>query len=190
MAITEPHPGGGAADEYLAVRCQLGERAAFDELIERWHEPLFKYIRRLASDDDSAREIVQDVWLRVLRGIGKLRDGTRLRPWLFGIARRALTDQLRARYAQPSSADIDLGDIAADVDQGGIEIEEEVQAMERQLTLLPRTEREVLTLFYLRELSLEQVAEVLDVPAGTVKSRLFRARHMLRRRIDSEGERS
>ena len=187
--MTRPQ-GSHTEDEWLVVRCQLGERPAFDELIDRWHGPLSQYVRRLAPDDDSAREIVQDVWVRVLRGIGKLRDSGKLRPWLFGIARRTLMDRLRDRYAEPSGVDIDSAEIPADQDPVAFDLEEEVQAMERQLALLPRKEQETLTLFYLRELSLEQVAEVLDIPAGTVKSRLFRARQMLRRRMESEGGRS
>ena len=175
-------------DELLVIRCQLGERSAFDELTERWHPPLWKYVRRLAGDDDAAKDVAQDVWLRVLRGIGRLRDGSRLRPWLFGIARRALMDRLRHHYAAPISSDIDVAELAAD--QTMDSLEEEIGAMEHELVRLPTTEREVLTLFYLRELSLAEVAEVLDVPVGTVKSRLFRARRLLRRGLDSEGTRA
>ena len=61
-------------DELLAIRCQLGEPGAFDALIERWHGPLWKYARRLTGDDDAASETVQDVWLRILRGISRLRE--------------------------------------------------------------------------------------------------------------------
>jgi RNA polymerase sigma-70 factor (ECF subfamily) len=175
-------------DELLVIRCQLGERSAFDELTERWHPPLWKYVRRQAGEDDAAKDVAQDVWLRVLRGIGRLRDGSRLRPWLFGIARRALMDRLRHQYAAPSSTDIDVADLAANPIADSLE--EEIGAMGHELTRLPATEREVLTLFYLRELSLAEVAEVLDVPVGTVKSRLFRARRLLRRGLDSEGTRT
>jgi RNA polymerase sigma factor (sigma-70 family) len=172
-------------DELLVVRCQLGERSAFDELIERWHPAIATYARRVAGDDDAAGDVVQDVWLRVLRGIGRLRDGSKLRPWLFGIARRVLMDRLRQRYAFPNHADIDASEIAADAAVDSVE--EDLAAMEHELTRLPFTEREVLTLFYLQELSLAQVADVLGVPVGTVKSRLFRARQLLRRGLD-EGE--
>jgi RNA polymerase sigma factor (sigma-70 family) len=175
-------------DELLVIRCQLGERSAFDELTERWHSPLWKYVRRQTGEDDAAKDVAQDVWLRVLRGIGRLRDGSRLRPWLFGIARRTLMDRLRYQYAAPLSSDIDLADLAADETLDALE--DEVGAMEHELARLPATEREVLTLFYLRELSLAEVAEVLDVPVGTVKSRLFRARRLLRRGLDSEGTRA
>ena len=63
------------ADELLAVRCQLGEAGAFDDLIARWQTPLWTYVRRLAGQDDAASEIVQDVWIRVIRGIPRLRAG-------------------------------------------------------------------------------------------------------------------
>jgi RNA polymerase sigma factor (sigma-70 family) len=187
--VTHPSEPGHLShqeDELLVIRCQLGERPAFDELVERWHGPVWKYVRRVAGGDDAAWDIAQDVWLRVLRGIGRLRDGTRLRSWLFGIARRALMDRLRHQYATPVDADVDLSALPADVCSD--ESEAELAAMERELARLPVIEREVLTLFYLRELSLTEVADVLGVPIGTVKSRLFRARRQLRRGLDSEGE--
>lgn len=172
-------------DEWLVVRCQLGERPAFDELIQRWHEPLWKYVRRLTDDDDTAREVVQDSWLRILRGMSRLRDGSKLRAWLFGIARRSLMDRLRAQYATPIVDDVDVIDVAAeDITSTP---EEDAAALEHGLTRLPVTERDVLTLFYLQELSLADVADVLNVPVGTVKSRLFRARRLLRRELETKG---
>jgi RNA polymerase sigma factor (sigma-70 family) len=183
---SEPGRRAHQEDELLVIRCQLGERPAFDELVERWHGPVWKYVRRVSGGDDAAWDVAQDVWLRVLRGIGRLRDGTRFRSWLFGIARRALMDRLRHQYATPIDADVDLGVLPADVYSD--DSEEELAALERELARLPIIEREVLTLFYLRELSLTEVADVLGVPIGTVKSRLFRARRQLRRGLDSEGE--
>ncbi|MEP6918329.1 MAG: RNA polymerase sigma factor [Acidobacteriota bacterium] len=172
-------------DEWLVVRCQLGERAAFDALIERWHDPIWRYVRRITGDDQAADDLVQDLWLRVLRGIHRLRDGSKLRAWLFGIARHALMDRWRDKYAAGAVSDVDLTDLPADeVDLGP---QEDLEAMEHELARLPVVEREVLTLFYLRELSLAEVSEVLAVPVGTVKSRLFRARQLLRRELESKG---
>jgi RNA polymerase sigma-70 factor (ECF subfamily) len=82
-------------DDLLAVRCQLGEREAFDELIRRWHVPLWKYARRLTGDDDAAADCVQDTWLRVVRGVARLREPASLRAWLFGIARRVVMEPAR-----------------------------------------------------------------------------------------------
>ena len=175
-------------DELLVVRCQLGERAAFEELIQRWHPPLWGYLRRVAGNDDAARDVIQDVWVRVLRGIGRLREGSRLRPWLFGIGRRVLMDRLRHQYASRIDDSFDVSELAGDVEND--DLEQEIAAMEHELARLPVTEREVLTLFYLRELSLAEVSEVLGVPVGTVKSRLFRARQLLRRGLHSEGTRT
>jgi RNA polymerase sigma-70 factor (ECF subfamily) len=172
-------------EELLVVRCQLGERSAFDELIERWHPPLWKFVRRVTGDDDAAQDAVQDVWLRVLRGINRLRDGSKLRAWLFGIAHHVVTDRLRSQYASLTVDGIDLTNVAVDESSPGLE--DDIATLRHELTQLPVTEREVLTLFYLRELSLVEVAEVLGVPVGTVKSRLFRARQLLRDELESKG---
>lgn len=189
MAAPQPaDTGAGPDDEWLAVRCRLGERAAFDELIERWNDPLWRYLRRVVPQDRDPRELVQEVWLRVIRGISRLREPARLRPWLFGIARRVAMDTLREHYAAPHTEDIDSFDPPA---TGFTDtLHEDLAAMEEELRRLPVIEREVLTLAYLRELSMEQVAEVLGVPAGTVKSRLFRARRMLRNELIEKGHRS
>lgn len=172
------------ADALLAVRCQLGERAAFDELIARWHEPLWRYLRRLTSSDDTARDLAQDTWIRVFRGIARLRDPAKLRSWLFGVARNVAMDQLRSQYSQMPLAGVDLDSIAAEAPD--VNLEEEFATLEVGLERLPIVERETLTLFYLRELSLEEIAGLVEVPLGTVKSRLFRARQMLRRELKGD----
>lgn len=176
------------ADELVAVRCQLGERAAFDLLLERWHAPLSAYVARLAGDDEAAREVVQDTWVRVLRGIGRLSDPAKIGTWLFGIARRALMDRLRTQYGEPARSSVEVEALVADEDDAAAEREldlrDDVAALRAELAELPFVEREVLTLFYLGELSLTEVAAVLEVPQGTVKSRLFRARRMLARALD------
>ena len=178
-------PRAQKEDELLVIRCQLGERAAFDELVERWYPPVWMYLRRVAGGDEAARDVAQDVWLRALRGIGRLRDGSKLRPWLFGIARRALMDRLRQQYATRGDSDVDVEALPAGAFSD--DSRDEMTAMEDELARLPVIEREVLTLFYLREMSLAEVAEVLDLPVGTVKSRLFRARQLLRRGLNPEG---
>jgi RNA polymerase sigma-70 factor (ECF subfamily) len=167
-----------AADELLVVRCQLGDRDAFDALIARWHPPVWQYVRRMTGGDQDAQDVVQDVWLRVFRGIARLRDGSRLRGWLFGIARRVLMDRLRREYAAPAVSDLDPGDLLAEPEP--VDNEADLAALDAALDALPALERDVLTLFYLRDLSLADIAEVSSIPIGTVKSRLFRARTLLR----------
>lgn len=172
------------ADELLAIRCQLGERDAYDALISRWHEPVWRYLRRLTNSDDAAADLTQDTWLKVLRGIANLREPASLRAWLFGIARRVAMDRLRRQYARPVADDAAIEEIPAQV--ADADLESDLAALEAGMDSLPWREREALALFYLRELTIEQIAALLDVPAGTVKSRLFRARGLLRKQLAGE----
>ncbi len=183
--MTDLSPPDVRADELLTIRCQLGERAAFDALIARFQQPLWRYARNLTGSDAAADDASQEVWLRVLRGIVRLRDGARLRSWLFGIAHRVLMDRLRAQYAQPPIADSEPDEQAAAVLDDSLE--SDLAAMLDELARMPLVEREVLSLFYLRELSLDEVAQVLAIPVGTVKSRLYRARKLLRHQLDMKG---
>lgn len=183
--LTRPAGPESLADELLAVRCLLGEPAAFDELVDRWHVPLWRYLRRLSRDDGAAAEVLQDVWVRVLRALPALREPARLRAWLFGIARRAAMDRFRERYADAVSSPIDPETVAAPEEDA--DVREAIEAMHDALTTLPWQEREALVLFYLDELSLAETADVLAVPVGTVKSRLFRARRSLKQRLLEKG---
>jgi len=182
MDLRDPDP---RIDALLAVRCQLGERDAFDALIRRWAQPLRRHVARVAGDAHSADELVQDIWLRVLQGIGRLQDPGKFRPWLFGIAHRRLMDELRGRYAaHATESDESLQQVpaaTADPDRDLL-----ARELDRGLARLPATERDVLSLFYLEELPLAEIAQVLAVPVGTVKSRLFRARQLLREQLAGE----
>ena len=172
------------ADELLAVRCQLGERAAFDELAQRWALPLRRYALRLSGDAQNADDMTQEIWLAVLQGLPRLRDPAKLRSWLFAIAHRVLMDRLRTQYARPTApADDSIDEVAVDFD-GERALDQ--QFVNRGLDLLPVADREVLILFYLQELSINEIAGALCLPLGTIKSRLFRARGLLRARLSQE----
>lgn len=170
-------PQDTRADQLLVVRCQLGEGDAFDALVRRWAEPLFRHALKFARDRDQADDLVQDIWLRVLRSLHTLRDSARFRAWLFGIAHRVLMDRLRAQYAD-RGIEAELAAVATDTDEAdaiarGLDLE-------RGLAALPLIERETLTLFHIEHFTLADIAQAMDTPVGTVKSRLFRARALLR----------
>jgi RNA polymerase sigma factor (sigma-70 family) len=164
----------------------LGERDAFDELIGRWHEPVWRYLRRLANSDDAASDLSQDTWLRVMRAIATLRDPASFRPWLFGIARRAAMDRMRRQYQWTIDHGAVLEELPA-ADVADADLESDLAMLEAGIASLPLRERETLALFHLRELRIEEIAGLLGVPAGTVKSRLFRARNLLREKLQDEG---
>jgi RNA polymerase sigma factor (sigma-70 family) len=172
------------ADELLVIRCQLGERDAFDSLISRWHEPVWRYLRRLSGSDDAAGDLTQDTWLRVLRSMASLREPASFRAWLFGIARRVAMDRLRRQYVRAVDEAVELEELPAPAEDA--DFEADLVALEAGMDKLPLRERETLALFYLRELTIEDIATLLAVPAGTVKSRLFRARKLLRQELTGE----
>jgi RNA polymerase sigma factor (sigma-70 family) len=165
---------------------------ALDQLVTAWHNRLWRYVRTLLPTDDAAGEAIQNAWLGILRGLPKLRDPMRFRSWAYRIAHRVAMDQLRLKYAdarnQPlqsldDEASVLLSASEPDLDAEG---EGEMEMLQSSLMELQVVERTVLGLFYLQELSLAEIATVIDVPLGTVKSRLFRARRMLRQALNTK----
>ncbi|MDP4510953.1 RNA polymerase sigma factor [Nonomuraea turcica] len=171
-------------DELLVVRAQLGDRSAWAELVTRWRVPVWTYVRRML-DAERADEVTQEIWLAVVRGLPRLREPGRFAPWLFTIARRSVTDRLRSEYAREKES----------FTANEAMVEDPVEAMADRAELvaalagLPVVEREILVLFYLEDLSVEECAQVCAVPTGTVKSRLNRARRLLRERLEERGYR-
>jgi len=170
--------------ELLVIRCQLGEQAAFDELVDRWHAPLWRYLRRMVDHDESAEDLLQETWLGVVRGMVKLREPASLVSWLFGIARRVLMDHLRQKYRQAAVNDERI-DQQADLNFE-FENRDNIEQLLHELEQLPVPQRELVSLYYLEELSIDEVARVLEIPAGTVKSRLYHARQALKQSLLNE----
>ena len=167
-------------DALLVVRAQLGDRRSLADLVGHWHDPMWRYVRSMLGAADLADDVTQEVWAAALRSLPGLRQPERFAPWLFTIARRTVVDHLRDRYGQmdlPDGAHVD-DDVDAVLDRAQVR---------DGLAELPAREREVLMLFYLHDLTLEDCAQVLEVPSGTVKSRLFRARRLLRDRLVEKG---
>ena len=169
-------------NELLVIRCRRGDAAGFRELVEYWERPLLYYIRRLIGTGGVEWDVLQEVWLRVFRGISSLREPRSLPVWLYRIARRAAMRHLREQYADPAMhiAAPDLDAIETDIDQRLCFSPEDATQIHRALTELPLAFREVLTLHFLEEMPVQQVAEVVGIPAGTVKSRLYHAKRALR----------
>lgn len=173
------------SEELLAVRCQLGEPAAFEELVGMLHLRLWGYLVRLIGERAAAEDALQETWLRVLRDVARLRERGRLVSFVFGVARHVAIDGMRRRRVTVDLEEAEVRQLTAE--EPG-ELRETALLLREELLELPWLEREVLTLFYLEELSLRQVAEIVGVPEGTVKSRLFRARRMLYERFTTKGK--
>jgi RNA polymerase sigma-70 factor, ECF subfamily len=175
-------------EELLALRCRRGDPAALEELVHAWEKRLLYFIRRLVKNEQDAWDILQQTWLRVLPGIRALKDPQRLTPWLYQVARNTAFNHARLqavyRAGLEEHADADLPDEDAAVVE--FDHAEEVHAALEQLSL---PHREVLTLYFLEDLTIAEIAGVIGVQPGTVKSRLFYARRALRDILQKESAR-
>ncbi|CAN5308592.1 sigma-70 family RNA polymerase sigma factor [soil metagenome] len=170
-------------DSLLAVRCQLGDAQAWEELIRRWQPRLWRFVLGMLTNRASAEDVLQNVWLRVVRSLARLREPERLGAWLYGIARAAVADRLREQYRHPPADEIeDIPD-----SDGGVDAVDLIDSLQAGLARLHPADREVVVLFYLEERSINEVAEISNIPPGTVKSRLHRARRVIRDSLEKEG---
>jgi RNA polymerase sigma factor (sigma-70 family) len=165
------------SDEGLLRAVADGDATALARLYERHCGALFGYLHRLAGDRMTAEEILQDTMLAVWRSAGAFEGRAKVTTWLFGVARRQAHNRLRGR-AGPEPSGLDLADRPdhapgpeelAIASAGGTPV---AAAIDR----LPEHHRDVIALVFVAGLPLADVAEVLAIPVGTVKSRLHHAR--------------
>ncbi len=177
-----------ALDEYLVLLSQSGSSDALDGLARRWTPRLLRYSARVlgGSSDaaDTARDVVQEVWIGVIRGLRGLRDPAQFPAWIYGITTRKCADVIRAdmRGRAPKTHVVDQ-EPAQDASLALLHQIDLADAIRR----LPPLHRAVIHLFYREDLTVAEIATVLRVPAGTVKSRLHHARESLRQQLDGCG---
>ena len=174
-------------NELLTLRCQRGEKEAFEELIRHWERPLLYYLRRLGNEEQDAWDILQETWMKVIRHISQLRDGQRLSSWLYRIARNTAFRQRKIRERFQTGMDENGATFESPEDSDPIQCEDARKVHQGLLQLSP-PHREILTLFFLEELSIDEIAEIIEVPPGTVKSRLYYAKQSLRAILEQEDE--
>lgn len=172
--------------ELLVLRCRQRRQDALEELIRAWERPLFYYVRRLVDGEEDARQVLQETWLKVFQGLRGLRQPERLPAWLYGIARNTAISHLRARSQERILFESDDGTQCWDSDDAHLSFDN-AERIHFGLGHISLVHREILTLFFLRDLSLEEVAGVLEIPVGTVKSRLHHAKRALRAVLEQEG---
>ena len=171
---------------HLVLRAQSGDRAAQDELLRAVQDPLFAYLRGLCGDRHTAEDVLQEVFVICLRKLGWLREARLFRPWLYRIAsREAFRALRRQRSAGLRTAPEDLArEVPAPYEEArGLDAEERAALRDRVEHVSPAS-RAVLLLHYLQGLSLEEVAQVLGLALGTVKSRLAYGLATLRGTMD------
>jgi len=171
--------------ELLAIRAKRGDKEAFDEIVRTFERPMFYYVRRLVESDEDAWDVLQQTWVKAFRGLGSLRETRRFRIWLYTIAHRTVMSHYRAAYRSQAVMDEALGSEAA-VEADATPNLEDAERVHLALAQLGPDFRAVLTLRFLEGLSVDETAEIMGVPTGTVKSRLFHAKKALKKILSRE----
>ena len=177
-----------APDEELAERFQHGDARAFEELVERYHRPLYHFAYRLLGRAEDADDATQDTFIQVYGALPSVRLDIPLRPWLYRIARNRCLDMLKRRRPvpfstlateddEPAMADVPATDPLPDELAERADLQ---RLLGEAIAALAPAYREVVALRYASDLAFGEIAAVLGMPENSVKTRFQRAKAMLR----------
>lgn len=182
------------SDEKLIDKCREGDRAAFDVLIKRYERPIYHLAYRLSGNYDDAHDIAAETFLRIYRAIGTFQCAITLPAWINRIVANVFYDTRRHAHRHPSvSLDAlveKTGDTFMSADtkidaspEGHAEENERRRILGEAIQSLPDYQRTMVNLFHSEGRTYEEIADIMAIPVGTVKSRLNRARLALRERL-------
>ncbi|MCH6482765.1 sigma-70 family RNA polymerase sigma factor [Pseudoxanthomonas sp. LH2527] len=178
-------------DEYLAAAARTGDRVAWERLVARWQPRLLRHAWRLTGHPDLARDMVQEAWVEIVRGLRRLDDIAAFPAWAFRIVTRRCARAIRGRQVERAHlVEAELETVMAGEQDAAGERASELAVVRAEMQALPAPQRAALSLFYLEDLSVAEIAVALDVPPGTVKTRLMHARRKIRARLEgiSDGQ--
>jgi RNA polymerase sigma-70 factor, ECF subfamily len=160
----------GLDEGALIERCRAGDDAAFGELVDRYKDLVYGLIYRLTSDRSRVDDLAQDVFLKVHRGLPYFRGEARLSTWIYRIVQNVCSQARAAR----------LPEVSYDQDVDGRPLLELRDRLEKAIARLPESYRMLIAAHYLQGVQYEALAEALNIPLGTVKTHLYRAKRRLR----------
>jgi RNA polymerase sigma-70 factor (ECF subfamily) len=178
-------------DEQLIAKFQVGDLAAFDQIVERYQGQLINFVGRLLNDRNAAEDIVQETFLRVYRNKHRYKEIARFSTWIYTIAGNLARTELRRRKIRNffSISQRGEGEKDYEIPDTDIDVEKSVEGslvkemILREVMKLPVYFREVIILRDLQDLSYEEISQILKVPLGTVKSRVNRGRSQIQKRL-------
>ena len=186
-------------DADVVLLAQQGRDAAFRELLRRYERPVFSLVFRMVRDRDTAEDLAQESFIKVLNNIDRYRPEFKFSSWLFKIANNVAIDHLRkrtvdtvslegSRYATTTAEAESSAIPVASKDQSALEEMESKElggAIEKAVASLRPEYRACILLRHVEDRSYEEIAATLDLPLGTVKTYIHRARHELRRALEN-----
>ena len=180
-------------DKELVKRVQKGDQVAFDLLFARYQSRILNLVSRYVRDSEEVQDVTQEAFIKAYRALPKFRGESAFYTWLYRIAINTAKNYLVARSRRPPSTDVDVddadhrddADMLRDVEnpEAALSRDQLKATIHQALADLPDDLRSALTLREFDGLSYEQIAEVLECPVGTVRSRIFRAREFVDQRM-------
>lgn len=174
-----------AEHDMLVIDAQDGSRLALDALVREHHRDLLRFAYSLCRDVSLSQDAVQDAWIRIAGTLRRLDDPRAFRGWVYHAVRWRVTDLLRR--PQRKERRLDDTDVPPPSDVAG-EVRDQRIDLGAAIAGLPDAERATLQLFYVSGLTIPEIAVVLEIPPGTVKSRLHRARNQLKQHFEGEND--
>ncbi|MEZ4462799.1 MAG: RNA polymerase sigma factor [bacterium] len=189
------------SDEELMLGYADGDARAFEVLLRRHEKPVFNFIYRSVGRKDIAEELLQDVFLRVIRNASSYQQSAKFTTWLYTIARNICIDRSRKKGGKELSLDQPVGDddkstfldqVVDGSSQMATDYDRDVfrQRLEQALAKLPDEQREVFVMREISDLKFREIAEILDIPVPTVKSRMRYALEALRGHLSEYADHS
>jgi RNA polymerase sigma-70 factor (ECF subfamily) len=181
------------SDQQLVERVQAGDKAAFDLLVRKYQHRVLKLVGRFVSDAAEAEDVAQEAFLKAYRALASFRGDSAFYTWLYRIAINTAKNALVSNRRRPVDFDLDLQDPEqydrharlkeGDTPEGVLLTEEIRSVVEKAMEQLPEDLRTAIVLRELEGLSYEEIAEAMDCPVGTVRSRIFRAREAIDKKL-------
>lgn len=172
-------------DELLVIKCQDQDQKAYALLWKRWQPRILKWSFDFINDADVAKEIAQESWVSIHKGINKLRDPSLFRFWAYKIVQRRSADWIRKEQRKRSSIEEVRHEVVASEEDSSDAVDP-VDSMLAAIKTLPEEHQRILRLFYLEKVPVRLLSTMLGLPEGTVKSRLYYAREQLKKKLKKQ----
>jgi RNA polymerase sigma-70 factor (ECF subfamily) len=175
-------------DDDLIALVLAGRGDAFGTLVERYERAVYHLAYRTLREVEEAKDACQEAWMKAYRALASFRPGAKFATWIFTICYRVCCDRLAKRKRFSGEEPPDVADPGAGP-EGAFVASEEAARLREAIAALPEKYRTVITLFHLQGKQYEEIAAVLGVPLGTVKTHLFRAKDLLRTALGPNAQR-